>query len=38
MIKMMVMMMMNANNEYDGAAYVDDMIDDDEWLCREPCR
>ena len=28
MIKMM--MTMNTNNEYDGAAYVDDMIDDDE--------
>ena len=29
MIKMMMMMMMmNTNNEYDGAAYVDDMIDD----------
>ena len=31
MIKMMMMMMMmNTNSEYDGAAYVDDMIDDDE--------
>ena len=29
MIKMM-MMNNNINNEYDGAAYVDDMIDDDE--------
>ena len=29
MIKMMTMMM-NTNNEYDGAAYVDDMLDDDE--------
>ena len=28
MIKMM--MMKNTNNEYDGAAYVDDMVDDDE--------
>ena len=30
MNKMMVRMMMNTNIEYDGAAYVDDMIDDDE--------
>ena len=35
MIKMMMMMMMmmmmnNTNNECDGAAYVGDMIDDDE--------
>ena len=32
MIKMMRMMMMvmNTHNEYDGAAYVDNMIDDDE--------
>ena len=33
MIKMMMMMMMmmeNTNNEYDGAAYVGDMADDDE--------
>ena len=31
MIKMMMMMMMmkNTNNEYDGAAYVDDMVDDE---------
>ena len=29
MIKMM-MVMMNTKNEYDGAAYVDGMIDDDE--------
>ena len=28
MIKMMTMM--DTNNEYDGAAYVNDMIDDDE--------
>ena len=28
---MIKMMMMNTNNGYDGAAYVDDMIDDDEW-------
>ena len=29
MIKVMILMMMtNTNNEYDGAAYVDDMIDD----------
>ena len=27
---MMMMMVMNTDNEYDGAAYVDDMIDDDE--------
>ena len=29
---MMTIMMMttNSNNEYDGAAYVDDMTDDDE--------
>ena len=29
---MMIIMMMakNTNNEYDGAAYVDDMTDDDE--------
>ena len=30
MIKMMMTMMKNTNNEYDGAAYVDDMVDDDE--------
>ena len=32
MIKMMMMMMMmmNTSNEYDGAAHVDDMVDDDE--------
>ena len=32
MIKMMMMMMMmkNTNSEYDGAAYVDDMVDDHE--------
>ena len=29
MIKMMLVMMKNTNNEYDGAAYVDDMVDDD---------
>ena len=30
MIIKMIMMMKNTNNEYDGAAYVDDMIDDGE--------
>ena len=30
MIKLMMRMMMNANNEYGGAAYVDVMIEDDE--------
>ena len=30
MMTMMMMMIMNINNEYDGAAYVNDMIDDDE--------
>ena len=25
-----MMMMMSTSNEYDGAAYVDDMVDDDE--------
>ena len=30
MIKTIMIMMMNTNSECDGAAYVDDMIDDDE--------
>ena len=30
MMMMMMMMMMHTSNEYDGAAYVDDMVDDDE--------
>ena len=30
MINMIMMMMMNTKNEYDGAAYDDGMIDDDE--------
>ena len=30
MMMMMMMMMMNTSTEYDGAAYVDDMVDDDE--------
>ena len=30
MIKMMMMMMKNTDNEYDGAAYVDDMVDEHE--------
>ena len=30
---METMMAKNTNNEYDGAAYVDDMTDDEEWRC-----
>ena len=31
----MIIMILTANshNEYDGAAYVDDATDDDEWRC-----